>query len=134
MQSENPVARPSKLALWIGWILSTLLVLFLLMDGVMKLFKPDFVVKPTVQLGIPERDIVGIGIALLVCTFFYAVPQTAVLGAILLTGYLGGAIAIQVRIGAGVFPISFPFIFCVLVWLTLLLREPRLRALLPMRT
>ncbi len=134
MQSENPVARPSKMALWIGWMLTPLLVLFLLMDGVMKLFKPKFVVKATVELGIPQSDIVGIGIALLVCTLFYVVPRTAVLGAILLTGYLGGAIAIQVRIGAGAFSLSFPFIFCVLVWLALLLRESRLRALLPMRT
>src|SRR5438067_11059632 len=116
MQLEVQAPAVSKKALWTGRILSTLLVLFLLMDGGMKLFKPGFVVKATVELGYPERTIVGIGIALLVCTAFYVVPRTAVLGAILLTGYLGGAIASQVRISASPFSLSFPFIFCVLMW------------------
>jgi hypothetical protein len=73
---------------------------------------------------------VGIGIVLLVCSAIYAVPQTAVLGAILLTAHLGGATAIHVRAGSGVFPIVFSIAFGVLVWVGIVLREPRLWAIL----
>jgi hypothetical protein len=111
--------------IWTGRILSGLAVAFFLMDSIMKLFKPPFVVQATVQLGYPESTIVGIGIALLVSTLVYIVPRTSVLGAILLTGYLGGAIASGVRIQAPLFNIVFPFVFAVVVWAGLVLRSRR---------
>lgn len=105
--------------------------LFLLIDGVMKLFKPAIVVEATVKLGYPENTILPIGIVLTVCTILYLIPRTAVLGAILLTGYLGGAVATHVRVGEGLFPVSFPIIFGVLLWGGLYLRNNRLRTLIP---
>ena len=91
--SENPhaghsatqMAPVSKGKLWTGRIMSTLPALFLLLDGVMKLMKPEFVVKATVQLGYPESVIVPLGIVVLVCVILYVIPRTAVLGAILTT-------------------------------------------------
>jgi hypothetical protein len=118
--------------LWLGRIMSALPILFLLMDGVMKLIKPAVVVDATVQLGYRENVILPLGIVLLACTVLYAIPRTAVLGAILLTGYLGGAVATHVRMGEGVFPIVFPIIFGVLIWGGLFLRDQRLRALIPL--
>ena len=123
----------SRKALWTGWILAALPALFLLFDGVMKLFKPEFVVKATVQLGYSESVIVPLGIVLTVCTVLYLIPRTAVLGAILLTGYLGGAVATHVRVGAGVFEITFPVIFGAMLWGGLFLRDPQLRKLIPLR-
>jgi len=117
---------------WIGRVMSGLPALFLLVDGVMKLFKPAVVVETTVQLGFPEAVILPLGVVLLACTVLYLVPQTAVLGAILLTGYLGGAVATHVRVGAGAFPILFPVIIGALLWGGLMLRDPRLAALLPL--
>jgi DoxX-like family len=120
--------------LWAGRILSALPVLFLLMDGIMKLVKPEPVVKATIELGYPESVIVTLGIILLVCVVFYVVPRTAVLGAILLTGYLGGAIATHVRVGNPLFShILFPVYLAVLIWGGLLLRDPRLRAFILLR-
>jgi len=125
---QNPVSRG---ALWGGRIMSWLPALFLLVDGVMKLFKPALVVEATVKLGYPENTIVPIGIVLTVCTILYLIPRTAVLGAILLTGYLGGAVATHVRVGEGLFPVSFPIIFGILLWGGLYLRDNRLRTLIP---
>jgi hypothetical protein len=110
--------------------MSFLPALFLLVDGAMKLAKPAFVVEATVQLGYPERVIVGIGVVLLACTLLYVAPRTAVLGAILLTGYLGGAVATHVRVGNGLFNILFPVILGALLWGGLALRDPRVAALL----
>ena len=134
MQAEQAVisrSRPavSKGTLWAGRIISGLPALFLLLDGVMKLFKPAFVVEATVKLGYPENVIIPIGAVLVVCTILYLIPKTSVLGAILLTGYLGGAVATHVRTGESLFSIVFPVIFGVLVWLGLYLRDARLRAL-----
>jgi DoxX-like family len=120
----------SKKAVWTGRILSGLVVLFLLMDGGMKLFKPPFVVDATRQLGYPESEIVGIGMVLLTCTLLYVVPRTSILGAILLTAYMGGAVASQVRIGAGWFNVMFAVTLGILVWAGLWLRDPRLRNVL----
>jgi hypothetical protein len=120
--------------LWTGYVLSTLLTLFMAFDGVMKLVQPEAVMKASAQLGYPASCTAGIGIALLICTVLYAVPQTAVLGAISLTGYLGGAVASQVRIGASWISLFFPFLFAVLIWVSLLLRDRRLRAVLPLRS
>ena len=127
----EPIKQSSKGMIWGGWIVSVLVGLFLLLDGVMKLFKPQFVVEATVKLGYPESAIIGIGAVLVVCTLLYLFPRTAVLGAILLTGYLGGAVATHVRVNEGAFPIVFGVVFGVLVWLGLWLRDARLRALLP---
>jgi hypothetical protein len=121
----------SKKSIWAGRILSGLAVLFFLMDGVMKLFKPPVVVEATRQLGYPESDILGIGVVLLACTVFYILPRTAILGAILLTGYMGGAVASQVRVGAGWFNVVFAVTFGVLVWAGLWFRDTRVRNLLP---
>jgi hypothetical protein len=123
----------SKAMLWIGRVMSALPVLFFLMDGTMKLVKPAIVVKSTVELGYPESVILPIGIVLLVCTVLYVIPRTSVLGAILLTGYLGGAVATHVRVGAGAFPIVFPIVFGVLVWGGLFLRDARVSYLIPLR-
>jgi hypothetical protein len=136
--SDNRSVQPltvSKGRLWTGRILSTLPVLFMLMDGVMKLMKPDFVVKATVQLGFPESAIAPLGITVLICTILYAVPRTAILGAILLTGYLGGAVATHVRAGDPLYShILAPVYFAAILWMGLYLREPRLSALVPLRS
>ena len=114
--------------------MSGLAVAFLLMDGVMKLFKPAVVKDACAKLGYPESEITGIGILLLICTVIYAIPRTSILGAILLTGYLGGAVASNVRIGEPLFShVLFPTYIAALVWLGLYLREPRLRALAPLK-
>jgi hypothetical protein len=134
MQSNIQTAPTSKKMLWTGRIISALPVLFLLMDGVMKLFKPRVVMEATVQLGYPESVIVGLGIVLITCTVLYIIPPTSVLGAILLTGYLGGAVATHVRVGEGLFPVLFPVIVGVLIWGGLWLRDERLRALIPLRS
>lgn len=128
------VVQPNQVsmgALWGGRIMSWLPALFLLMDGVMKLFKPAFVVTETVRLGYPEASIVPLGVVLTLCAILYMIPRTAVLGAILLTGYLGGAVATHVRFFEGWFPIWFPVVFGVLLWGGLWLRDTRLRALIP---
>jgi hypothetical protein len=137
-RANIPTASPvesdpviSKKLLWTGRIASGLAALFFLMDGVMKLFKPAVVVEATRQLGYPESDIIGIGVLLLVCTLLYLFPRTSILGAILLTGYMGGAVASQVRIGAGWFNVAFAVLFGVLVWAGLWLRDVRVRNLLP---
>ena len=133
MQADIQTAHVSKKRLWTGRIISALPALFLLMDGVMKLVKPAPVVEATVRLGYPESVILGLGIVLLACTVLYLIPSTSVLGAILLTGYLGGAVATHVRVGEGLFPVFFPVIVGVLIWLGLYLRDDRLRALIPLR-
>lgn len=122
--------QSSKSILWTGYALSALPALFLLFDGVMKLVKPEFVVKGTVELGFPESAIVPLGIVLIISTILYLLPQTKVLGAILLTGYLGGAVATHVHAGHPAFNILFPVVFGVLLWGGLYFRDARLRALL----
>lgn len=130
MQAE-PIGV-SKGVLWTARIISGLVALFFLLDGGMKLVKPEFVVKETVRLGYPESTIVPIGAVLIVCTILYLIPRTAVLGAILLTAYLGGAVATHVRAGEPVFSIVFAIVFGVLLWLGLYLRNPTLRLLVPL--
>jgi hypothetical protein len=130
----NQSAPVAKKQLWTGRIMSALPALFLLVDGGMKLVKPAPVVEATVRLGYRESVIVGLGIVLLVCTVLYLVPRTSILGAILLTGYLGGAVATHVRVGDDLFSIFFPVILGVLLWGGLFLRDDRLRALLPWRS
>ena len=137
IHASNSDAQPapfSKGRLWTGRIMSALPALFLLVDAVGKLMKPAAVVEGTVQLGYPESVLLGLGIVLLACTVLYVIPRTAVLGAILLTGYLGGAIATHVRVGSPLFShILFPVYLAVLIWGGLYLRDERLRALIPLR-
>jgi len=115
--------------------MSGLPALFLFMDGVGKLLKPKAVVEGTILLGYPESVLLGLGIVLLVCTILYVIPRTSILGAILLTGYLGGAVATHVRVGHPLFThILFPGYLGVLLWVGLFLRESRLRALVPLRS
>src|SRR5262249_52760673 len=111
--------------------LSALPVLLLLVSGVMKLVKPAFVAEGFVHLGYPEGLALGIGLLELVCTILYVIPRTSVLGAVLLTGYLGGATATHVRVGE---PFYLQVLLGVLVWGGLYLRDERIRALLPRRS
>jgi hypothetical protein len=130
MQLDNqPVI--SRKRLWTGRTLTGLAAAFLLMDGVMKLFKPAPVLEATLRLGYPESVIVGLGILLTTCTILYLIPRTAIFGAILLTGYLGGAVATHLRVGEGWFPTLFPVMFGAIAWSGLWLRDDRLRELLP---
>jgi hypothetical protein len=133
MQAISQTAPVTKGTMWTGRVISALPALFLLLDGVMKLFKPAFVVEATVRLGYRESVIVPLGAVLVISTILYLVPRTAVFGAIVLTGYLGGAVATHVRVGEELFPVIFAVIFGVLIWLGLYLRDDRLRALIPLR-
>jgi len=129
----NAISKPSKASRIIGWVLTTLVALFLLFDGAMKLVQPRFVTEATARMGFPVHALTGIGITLIVATLLYAVPRTAILGAVLLTGYLGGAVATHVYAGSTTFEMLFPTIFGALIWTSMLLRERRLRELLPLR-
>jgi len=133
MQSATQPRPASKKMLWAGRIVSAIPALFLLLDGVMKLVRPPPVVEATVRLGYSEGVLLGLGIVLLACLAVYVIPRTSILGAILLTGYLGGAIASHLRHGDDAFPIFFPVIVGVLLWGGLFLRADRLRSLIPLR-
>ena len=134
MESITKNTIVSKKMLWAGRIMSYLPALFLLVDAIAKLVKPAPVVEATVKLGYPESVVVPLGIVLLVCTLLYLIPKTAVLGAILLTGYLGGAVATHVRVSDSLFTIFFPVIFGILIWGGLYLRDERLRMLIPLKS
>ena len=114
--------------------MSAITSLFVLLDGLMKLLKPAPVVEATARLGYPENLILGLGILLLTCLAVYLIPRTSILGAILLTGYLGGAVSAHVRVRDDMFPVLFPVIVGVLLWGGLFLRDARLRALLSLRS
>ena len=122
----------SKKSLWTGRIISGWMVAFLLFDGGVKVMKVQGAVEATVRLGYPARLVLAIGIAELACTILYVIPRTSILGTILLTGYLGGATATQVRLEDPWF--FFPIVIGALVWLGLYLRDPRLRELIPLRS
>jgi hypothetical protein len=137
MDSGTATAAGSKAGIWAGRIISTLVVLFLVFDGVIKFIQPapPSVVAGFALLGLPLRLSVVIASLVSACNLLYAIPRTSILGAILLTGYLGGAVAIQLRVGNPLFSQTlFPVYFGVLVWLGLYLRDARLRALIPLRS
>ena len=114
-----------------GWVLSILAILLLLADGFAKLIKPEPVVKATLELGYPENTITTIGILVIICAIIYAIPRSALLGAILLTGFLGGAIATHFRINNPLFSHTlFPVYVLLFIWLGLYLRSASLRKLL----
>ena len=123
--------RPGKTALWIGRVLSTLCVLMLLMGVTMSLLKNPQAIEGMKEFGWPEHMASTLGIIELACAILYAIPATSVLGAILLTGWLGGAVATHLRIGDP--KAAFAVVFGIVVWLALFLREPRLRRLVPLR-
>lgn len=134
MQTATQTSTVSNSQTWASRILSGLPALFLLFDAVGKFAKPAPVVEGTIKLGYPEHLILPIGAVLLVCTILYLIPRTVVLGAILLTGYLGGAVNTHVRMSTGWFPILFPILIGALLWGGLYLRERRLPALVPLTT
>lgn len=115
---------------WAGRIVSALPVLMLVFSAVVKLIKPAEVLTEFARLGYPESVVIGIGILELLCTVVYVIPRTSILGAILLTGYLGGATATHVRISDPFIP---PVLGGMLVWAGLYLRDARVRALIPLR-
>jgi hypothetical protein len=123
----------SNKAIWAGRIMSGVVVLFLLLDGAMKLIPLNVVVEASEQLGIPAGLARTLGVLTLACTLLYAVPRTSVLGAILLTGYLGGAVASHLRVGDPLFThVLFGVYLGVLIWGGLYLRDGRLRTLIPL--
>jgi hypothetical protein len=135
MQTTNQPAPVSNKKLRAGRIISGLAILFLLVDGIMKLVNPAPVVEGMIRLGYPLSLTATIGMILLICVVIYAIPQTSILGAILLTGYLGGAVASQLRVGEPLFTnVLFPTYIAALIWGGLYLREDKLRALIPVRS
>ncbi|HEU4328308.1 MAG TPA: DoxX family protein [Roseiflexaceae bacterium] len=130
MQTATHPMTSTKTALWSGWIISGLAAAFLIMDGGIKVLQLAPAVDATVQLGYPAGVVMPLGVLLLACLAVYLLPRTAPLGAILLTGYLGGAIATHVRVGSPLFSFVFPLIVGALIWGGLALRDARVRALL----
>jgi DoxX-like family len=142
MSSANQAAIPqsaagassSKKGVWAGRILSGLVVVFLIPDGIFKFIKPAPVLEAFAHVGWSMRLANTLGILLLTCTALYAFPRTSILGAILLTGYLGGAVATHLRAGDPLFShVLFPTYLGTLLWLGLYLRDDRLRVLIPLR-
>jgi len=128
--TETPAPTIGRAAVRTGRVLTVLLTLFLLFDSVTKLMQLPPVVEATVQMGFPAASVAVIGGVLLACLVLYLVPRTAVLGAVLLTGYLGGAVCAQLRIEAPLFSNTlFPVYVGVLVWVALYLRSAALRTL-----
>lgn len=131
---HTPADTPSKAALWGGRVLTGLSVLFLGMDATMKLLQGPEAVEGTVKLGYPASVLPALGVVQLVCLALYLAPRTAILGALLWTGYLGGAIATHVRVGNPLAShVLFPVYVAALLWGGLWLRDTKLRALVPWR-
>lgn len=137
MAMPMQVAAPSRAASRTGWVLSGILILFLVVDGAIKLVPIQIVLDTMAELGWPADPAKAriLGILTLGCTVLYAVPRTSVLGAILLTGYLGGAMATHMRIDNPLFShLLFGLYLGIIAWAGLWLREPRLRALIPFKS
>lgn len=133
MQTTAQSEPISGTARWAGLILSGVVILFLLLDGAMKLVPLDIVTETSAQLGLGAHLARPLGIITLVCTILYAIPRTSVLGAILLTGYMGGAIATHVRVGSPLFShVLFGVYLGLMIWGGLYLRDERVRALIPL--
>jgi DoxX-like family len=131
MHSRSDIAQRRTGRIWTGTILSGIAVLFLLFDSIGKLLKVAPVVEGTAQLGYSEGVIQPIGLILLICVVAYVIPRTSIVGAILLTGYMGGAIATHVRVGSPLLTHElFPVYVAALVWGGVFLRDERLRLLL----
>jgi hypothetical protein len=119
--------QPTKTQLWLGRIISSIFALFLVADGISHIMKPAPVVEAFSQLGLPLSTGTGLGLVALACVALYVIPRTSHLGIVLLTGYLGGAVAIHVRAGDPVYKIVFPIIIGAALWLGLFLRDQQLR-------
>ena len=133
MESAVRTLSVPKWKLWTGRVISAIAILFLTFDSVAKLMKIAPVKLACQELGYPESLIVPIGALLFICTVVYLIPRTSVLGAVLLTGYLGGAVASQVRVGNPLFSQAlFPIYFGALIWVGLYLRDARLRVFNPL--
>jgi len=132
MEATTQTGPVSKQALWTGRTLSTLVILFMAFDAFGKFMKPQPVVDAMNKLGLSLDLAAVLGVLIVVCTVLYAVPRTAVLGAILMTGYFGGAVSIHLRAGSSLFEMIFPVIFGILAWLGLWLQSVRLRGLIPL--
>jgi hypothetical protein len=130
MQTSSDAVLRAQL--WVGRILTAIAILFCLFDAVSKLIRPAPVVEATIGLGYKEAVIVPLGLTLLVCTLLYAIPRTSVLGAILLTGYLGGAVASNVRAETPLFNVLFPILFAAIAWGGIWFRDSRLREIMPL--
>ncbi|HEX5438258.1 MAG TPA: DoxX family protein [Gemmatimonadaceae bacterium] len=125
------LARPvPRSRMWAGRIVTVLVVLFMMFDGVLHLLVPPPVVQAFAQLGVPLHLSIGIALLELAYTALYAIPRTATIGALLLTAYLGGATALQLRAEAALFPVLFPVIVGALVWAGLMLRDARVGILI----
>src|SRR3989440_1920357 len=134
MQTAPGTASTSRGGLWTGRALSGLAVLFLLFDASLKLLKLPVAIDATIQLGYPASAVLVIGFLELICTMLYVIPSTSVLGVVLLTGYLGGAVATHLRHSDPLFShVLFPTYVGAVLWAGLLLREQRLRAVFPVR-
>jgi hypothetical protein len=132
MQPSGRATGISKGSLWTGRFVTALVFLFMLFDGGIKVLRMEPAVEGTARLGYPTSLVLPIGVVALVCTFLYAIPRTSILGAVLLTGYLGGATATQVRVQDPWF--FFPVAIGVMVWAGPFLMDERLRALIPLRS
>jgi hypothetical protein len=130
--SQPSPVRPGKAALWTGRVLSWLIAALIMMGGVMNLMATPEMVKGAVDAGYPVSAVRPLGAIAVGCALLYAIPQTAVLGAILLSAYFGGAVATHMQIQDGLWWIAV--VVGVVTWVALLLREPRLRTLAPIRT
>ena len=127
LRSDTPTpTRSATVTTWAARIFGSLLALFLLVDGAGKVLRLAPYVEGTARVGYPASCLVPLGLVLVACTVLYVVPRTSVLGAVLLTGYLGGATATHVRIGE---PFVFPVVFGVLLWACLYVRDARVRSL-----
>jgi len=131
MQLAAEVASVSKKSIWVGRILSGLALLVFAFTAALGMVNRAAAAQGFAHYGYPAGSMIPIAVAEFVCVILYAIPQTSVLGAILLTGYLGGAISTHVRAGE---PFYLPLGVGVIVWLGLFLRDSRLRALLPLRS
>ena len=135
MQSAVPSSSLSKKSLWAGRIITGLVAAFLVFDAVIHIMKPAPVVEAFAKLNFPIRFAVPLGIIELVCILLYVIPRTSILGAIFLTGYLGGAIAIQLPTGNPFFgEVVFPAYIAVFLWGGIYLRDERLRTMVPLRS
>jgi hypothetical protein len=133
MPSADPSGSPSKAALWTGRVLSWLIAAFLVFDGTIHIMKPPPVVEAFTRLGFPLGLAIPLGVIELICIGLYLIPRTSILGAILLTGYLGGAIATQLHSGSPMWEVVFPVTMGFIVWGGLYFRDYELRSLIPLR-
>ena len=134
MSVTTDLAAPSKGQIWTGRILSGIGALFMLFDATIHLLKPPAVVEGFAKLGFPTNVAVPLAIIEFVCIILYLIPRTSVFGAILLTGYLGGAIATQLRVSAPLFStLLFPIYVALFLWGGLYLRDPLVRTIIPVR-